>query len=506
MDIQINRESQIPTYMQIRNQLRDQILRGELPPGTRLPPERKMAHRLGVSRTTVVSAYDELTAEGLVEGHVGRGTVVLGPAHLWPEGTEAVQPIAWQAHFSSLAQRLQGPAAAELLALRQLGTQPGVISFATGLPDPLLIRSELFHEAWDAILGQVGSEALAISPIQGLATLRELITSRLAQKDIPVRPENVMVVSGSQQGLDLLVRLLTEPGDTVIAGAPTYFGALQAFQTQGLRVIGVPVDREGMDVEQMESLLARYRPRFIYAIPNYQNPTGATMSLERRERLLALAQRYQVPIVEDDPFGELYFDEPPPPPIRALDHTGHVIYLSTFSKCLAPGLRIGWFAAPRPVVELSILLRRTVDLQPNTVGQHLVAEFARRGWLDEHIALVRATYGDRCRVMDAALRSHLPHGARWVRPGGGLFLWLELPEGVTGHQLLSEAGKEGVVFLPGRVLYPAQGPRNVCRLNFSAAHERAIERGVAVLGRALKKLIHRRAGKPPQEVAPDAVV
>ncbi|MGQ9586057.1 MAG: MocR-like pyridoxine biosynthesis transcription factor PdxR [Anaerolineae bacterium] len=506
MAMQINRQSEVPAYMQLRNHLREQILRGDLSPGTRLPPEREMARRLGVSRTTIVSAYDELVAEGLVEAHVGRGTVVLAPAPAGVAAAEAVQPIAWPAHFSSLAQRLQGPTAAELLTLRQLSLKPNILSFASGFPDPSLIPPQRFHEAWDAVLKEVGFEATAPSPIQGLGVLRELIADRLAHKGILAQPENVIVVSGSQQGLDLLTRLLAEPGDTVMCEAPTYFGALQAFQVQGLRVIGVPVDREGMDMGRVEALLARYRPRFIYTQPNYQNPTGTTMSLERREKLLRLAQRYQVPILEDDPFGDLWFDQPPPPAVKALDRSGHVIYLSTFSKSLAPGLRIGWLTAPQPLVDLGILLKRVADLQPNTGGQHLVVEFARRGWLDEILDQARPTYRRRCLTMDSALRKHLPDGAQWLRPAGGLFLWLELPEEVSAHQLLAEAGKEECIFMPGRVLYPSQGPRHVCRLNFTTYNEPTIEQGIANLGHALKRLISGGSGAPPGDVAASAVV
>ncbi|NLE77854.1 MAG: PLP-dependent aminotransferase family protein [Chloroflexi bacterium] len=503
MELLLDRRSSLPAYMQIRNHLREQILQGEISPGTRLPPERELARRLGVSRTTVVSAYDELTAEGLVEAHRGRGTTVLGPAAALGE---TVQPIAWPVHFSSLAQRLRGPASAEMSALRDLSAQPGVLSFATGTPDPTLTPRARFHEAWAAVLQQVGVEALASSPIQGIAPLRDLIVERMAQRGIVANRDNVVVVSGSQQGLDILVRLLTEPGDTVVAEAPTYYGALQTFQAQGLRVIGIPVDAQGMDVDSVEQTLTRYRPRLIYTIPNYQNPTGVTLSPNRRAKLLELSQRYGVPIIEDDPFGDLPFQGPPPTPIKALDPCGHVIYLSTFSKSLAPGLRIGWFTGPRPVVEMAILLKRVVDLQANSAGQYLVVEFARRGWLAEGIAAARSVYGRRCAAMDAGLQAHLPDGACWAPPQGGLFLWLELPELLSAHRLLTETGAQGVVFLPGSILYPSSGPRNGCRLNFSARTEAQIAQGTEVMGRALAKLVQGQASANAADSAASAVV
>jgi len=323
----------------------------------------------------------------------------------------------------------------------------------------------------------------------------------MRERGMVIDPERVVVVNGSQHGLDILLRLLAEPGDTVLVEAPTYFGALQSFLAQGVRLVGVPVDDEGMDVKRVEFMLARYRPRFIYTVPTYQNPTGATMNLERRERLLALAQQYQVPIVEDDPFGDLYFHEPPPPPIKALDRYGHVLYLSTFSKNLSPGLRVGWLVASGPLVERAALLNRVTELQPSTIGQHMVVEFARQGWLEEQIELARSVYRDRCQAMDAALRRQRLSGLRWMVPGGGMFLWLRLPEQVDAQDLLVETGRQGVVFLPGSLMYPAGGPRNVCRLNFSIPDREAIERGSATITAALRQLLRR-----PTEASDEPVV
>jgi len=486
--LKLDPKSKLPAYVQVRNQLREQILHGDLPGGSRLPPERALAQSLGISRTTVVSAYAELKAEGLVEGHVGRGTIVVGGA-AWMDA----QPIAWPAHFSGLGRRIARYAQpTELLSLR-LNAHPVTVSFAPGLPDPALLPPERLRQAWEAVVGRLGAAAVGTCPVQGTLAVREVIAERARERGVAVSPEGIAVVNGSQHGLDLLLRLLVEPGDTVLVEIPTYFGALQCFQSWGVRIIGVPVDQAGMDVERVELLLARYRPRFIYTVPTYQNPTGATMSLARRERLLALAQQYQVPIVEDDPFGDLYFDEPPPPPIKALDRYGHVLYLGTFSKNLAPGLRVGWLIAPSPVVERAALLNGLAELHPNTVGQHLVVEFAQRGWLEEQIGQARATYSARCRAMDAALKRHRLPGMRWTMPEGGLFLWLQLPERVSAQDLLAETAQQGVVFLPGSLMYPGDGPRNVCRLNFSIPDQKAIERGIATIASTLKRLLRRPA-------------
>jgi len=502
MHLELDQKSNLPAYVQIRNQLREQILRGDLPAGAQLPPERTLAQSLGVSRTTVVSAYDELETDGLVKGYVGRGTIIV-------EGGEKrdAHPIAWPAHFSRLGRRLaQHARPVELVTLHRLSAQPGIISLALGQPDPRLLPPERLQQAWETIVGRMGAAAVDVCPVQGTPAVREVIAARMHERGMAASPENVAVASGSQHGLDLVLRLLTEPGDTVLVEIPTYFGALQCFQAWGVRLIGVPVNAEGMDVERVEFLLARYRPRFIYTVPTYQNPTGVTMSLERRERLLALAQRHQIPIVEDDPLGDLYFHHPPPPPIKALDRHGHVLYLSTFSKSLAPGLRVGWLSGPAPMIERAVLLNRVTELQPNTIGQHLVVEFARQGWLEEQIRLARSTYSARCRIMDAALRRQRLPDASWKAPEGGMFLWLRLPESVNAHDLLIEAGQQGVVFLPGSLMYPAGSPTNTCRLNFSVPSEAAIEQGIETLAAALSRLIRKPAEASGEQMAARPIV
>jgi DNA-binding transcriptional MocR family regulator len=502
MNWKLDQDSELPAYLQIRNWLRGRILEGELVSGSRLPAERSLAQALGVSRSTVVNAYDELEAEGLVDGHVGRGTIVLGPL-----AAAEAHPVAWGAHFSRLERRLSRHARpASLLNLHRLSAQPGVISFVFGLPDPKLLPPGRLLEAWEAVVGRLGSAAVGTGPDQGTLAVREVIAARSRDRGVPVSPEGVAVVNGSQHGLDLLLRLLTEPGDTVLVETPTYVGALQSFLAWGVRIIGVPVDEQGMDVDRAEFLLARYHPRFIYTVPTFQNPSGSTMTLERRERLLELSQQHQVPIIEDDPFWELYFDEPPPPPIKALDRYGHVLYLSTFSKTLAPGLRVGWLVAPAPVVDRVAMLNGVTELLPNTVGQHLVEEFARRGWLDEQLIAARTTYASRCRAMDGALTSHRIPGANWTLPGGGVFLWLQMPEGVDAQELLDETGQQGVVFLPGHHMYASDGPRNTCRLCFSVPGEEEIEKGVAVIASALKRLLLRPTEPSRERVASGPVV
>jgi DNA-binding transcriptional MocR family regulator len=503
--IHIESRRGLPAYLQIRDQLRERILRGDLGPGARLQSERELARVLGVSRTTVVSAYDELMAEGLVEARPGRGTMVTTrQSNLGHE--PAGQPVPWTAHLSAIGQRVQRSAIAELLSFRRIADRPAAISLALGAPDLRLLSLDHLHEALETALSRLGAESVGNVPIQGAEVLREGVAARLRAHNIPIEPDGVMVLHGATQGLDLLLRLLTEPGDVILTEVPTYFGALLTFQAHGLRVIGVPMDHDGMVVDQVEFLLTRYRPRLIYTVPTFQNPTGATMSLPRRERLLSLAKHYQVPIIEDDPFSELYFESPPPPAIKSFDGHGHVLYLGTVSKMLGPGLRVGWLAAPRPIVELGVQLRRLTDLQPAALNQMVVAEFINRGWLDEHLVAAREAYARRCLALHEALGRYLPKDAMWRRPAGGLFLWLELPPEISADDLLLVTEAQGVVFMPGRPLYPSTARHNVCRLNFTVPSEETIDRGVAVMGSAVRRMLrHPKAPLPPR-ATPSAIV
>ncbi len=460
-----------------------------------------MAQELGVSRTTIVGAYNELAAEGLVEAHVGRGTLVTGSPHGLGGAGPSAAPLAWAAHVTSLGKRLQEEVPADVAELGRLCNRPDVAQLCNGRPDSRLLPLDRIKEATEAAMRRAGVEAVSVGPKEGIATLREVVAARLARSGMVVETDHVVIVSGAQQGLDFLVRLLAEPGDTVMTEAPTYIGALDTFRAEGLRVVGVPVDRDGMDVDRAESAVARYRPRFIYTMPNYQNPTGALLSVKRREKLLNLAQRYQVPIIEDDPFGELYFDEPPPVTLRAQDDSGHVLYLGTVSKILAGGLRVGWLVAPRPIATLASRLKGLSDSQSASLSQHVLAEILERGWLDEHVTASKAVYAARCRAMDAALQRHLPRDATWSTPRGGMFTWVELPGQVAAQDLLSAAGPRGVVFLPGHLLYPAGGPANTCRLNFSAPDETEIERGVEVIGSTLRQMMRRRTQKSAEAAA-----
>jgi DNA-binding transcriptional MocR family regulator len=320
---------------------------------------------------------------------------------------------------------------------------------------------------------------------------------------VPLELEHLMVLSGSQQGLWLVARGLLAPGDTVLVETPTYLGALRVFAAAGLRIVGVACDREGMEPEALRGALDRYRPRLIYCLPTFQNPSGATMGLARRYALLELAQRYQTPILEDDPYGELFYANEPPPPLAALDQSGSVLYLGTCSKILFPGIRLGWIAAPRPVIARLGLWRQYIDLHANTPGQAGLDGFLREGLLDAHLARVRQRYCEKRDLLADALAT-MGHGLlHWQRPDGGYYLWCTLEGGLQARDAQEEAARLGVAFVPGDAFYPNAGGESHLRLNFTGPDAASLQEGARRIGQALDRL-SRRARR--QERSPVLVV
>jgi len=462
-----------------------QIEDGRLAVGTLLPPERKLASRLDVNRTTVVTAYRDLVATGMVEARVGRGTWVSDAVM---DGAPPLQPLAWQTLFSPAAERLRDPVMRDMLAA--IG-RPGTIGFGAGAPAPEFFPVSLFRRAMDEALDAYGPDLFVYGLVQGSLPLREALVAWMARGGIHATAEQVVVLNGSQQGLDLVARVLLEPGDAVVVESPTYLGALPVFRGAGARLLPVALDGEGMRIDLLEQVLACHRPKFIYTLPTFQNPTGVTMPLARRHALLALAARYGVPIVEDDPYGELHYGDDPPPRLAALDRRGLVIYLSTMSKVFLPGLRLGWLVAPPPVAEAVALARQNSDVHPNSVTQHILHTFLTRGWLAEHVADLRPAYQERRDAMLAALDRMAPPGMTWSDPAGGYFIWCRLPGGMRAETLALEAAREGVSFVVGAAFSPNSSARDAIRLNFTGVSPEEIVKGIRRLTVAIRRLVRR---------------
>ncbi len=492
MMLRLDRDGRTPLYLQIRDQLREMILDGTLSESSRLPPERKMATALGVNRTTVVNAYRELAADGLVEGQVGRGTVVrrspLSPLPQPPDHL-ATYPLVWNEYFVPRTEGGRDPLLRDLMALL---TRADTISFAAGIPAPELYPLDDFRQAMTHVLDTAGQALLQPCPVEGYYPLRQTIARRMARRGANVRAENILIITGSQQGLDLIARAFVTAGDEVVVEAPSYLGALQIFSGAGARLLGVPLDEEGMRLDVLENILIRYRPKLIYTLPTFQNPSGRTMSPKWRLRLLEMARRHRVPIVEDDPYGELYYTSQAPSPLLALDQEGYVIYLSTFSKILFPGLRLGWVAAPRPVIERLSQIKQLADLHCSTLIQGAIHEFCQSGALDRHLDRVRDLYRQRRDAMLVALTKYGPAGLEWDEPQGGFNLWCRLPAGMKARQLMAEAARQNVALVPGEVFYPDGGGQEEMRLNFSCPPIAQIEEGIRRLGVALTALLKKR--------------
>ena len=403
---------------------------------------------------------------------------------------------AWKSRYALRTKNLKSSAIRELLKITQ---KPEVISFAGGLPAPDVFPLDRFQEACKRVLEVNGHQALQYSATEGYEPLREMIARHIARYGIKAKPENVLITSGSQQALDLIGKLLINPGDRVLVEAPTYLGALQAFNVYGAEYISVESDQDGLRTEFLEDPL-RMGPKFMYVLPNFQNPGGTTLSEGRRHQLVLLADKYGIPIVEDDPYGQLRYEGEHLPPLVVIDREnlrrddgysiGNVLYLSTFSKTLAPGLRLGWIVAPPDVIAKLVQLKQGADLHTSTFAQIVAYEVAKDNFLDDHVKLIRKVYRERRDVMLEALKKHFPPEVTWTHPQGGLFLWATLPEGMDCHKLFDAALKENVAFVPGDSFYAGngfaqEGSRHM-RLNFSYGHPDQIREGIRRLAVAIK--------------------
>lgn len=394
------------------------------------------------------------------------------------------------------AQRMQNMGSSMIRELLKLTERPEVISFAGGLPAPELFPIERFREASDRVLRDYGSAALQYSTTEGFLPLRELIVEKMSHYGIEATPKNVLITSGSQQALDLIGKLLINPGDLILTERPTYLGALQAWRAYQADFTTVPIDDDGLRTDLLEEALCG-GPKFMYILPNFQNPGGVTLPLERRLALIDVADRYGIPIIEDDPYGELRFEGEHVPPLVVLDAEklngrhgdgyfhGNVIYMSTFSKTLAPGLRLGWIVAPESVIQRCVMAKQGMDLHTSTFAQMVAYEVARDGFLQRHVRTIRDVYRARRDLMIDAMQRHFPPGVHWTHPQGGLFLWVTLPQEIDTTALLETAVAHNVAFVPGAAFYPGGQGASAMRLNFSNAMPAQIEEGIRRLGDVL---------------------
>ena len=401
----------------------------------------------------------------------------------------------WDHRYAQRTQRMASSAVRELLKLTE---SPDIISFAGGLPAPDVFPVDEFAAACDKVLHEQGALALQYGTTEGYRPLREMIARHTQRYGINITPENVMITSGSQQALDLIGRIFINRGDRVLVEEPTYLGALQAWNAYGAEYVTVEMDEDGMKPDALESAL-RSGPKFIYVLPNFQNPTGVTLSLERRIKLIELADRYGVPIIEDDPYGQLRYEGEHIKSVVTLDnefrengeagYRGNVIYMSTFSKTLAPGIRLAWVIAPPEVIRKLVQSKQGADLHTATFNQMVAYEVAHGGFLDRHIWLIRRVYGERRNLMLDAMDEFFPREVSWTRPKGGLFLWGMLPEDMSSAEVLKRAIAQNVAFVPGAAFHASGRGTNTMRINFSYATPDKMLVGIERLGKVLREMV-----------------
>jgi len=407
-------------------------------------------------------------------------------------------PFDWEQKFASRVDRMTGSAIRDLLRLAE---RPDVISFAGGLPAVDVLPAEEVERASQRILRNLGSWALQYGATEGYLPLREWIAGTMSQEGIPITVDNVLITTGSQQALDLLGKIFVGPGDWIAVESPTYPAALQAWSAYEGEFLPIPSDERGMILDQLEEQLAA-GPKFLYCLPNFQNPRGVTLVAERRENLVAVATRAGVPIVEDDPYRDLRFEGDHLPRLLAIDaqrrgvgensYRGGVIYVSSFSKILSPGIRVGWLIAAPEVIRRLVLAKQSTDLHTSTFNQMLAYDLARTGYLVRHIPTIVHAYRERRDVMLAALREHFPPNVRWTHPQGGMFIWVTLPEDYDAQVLLGEAIARKVAFVPGASFHVDGRGANTLRLNFTNATPERIREGIARLGCVLREQLRPR--------------
>jgi GntR family transcriptional regulator/MocR family aminotransferase len=484
-----------PVHRQLVGYLRRAVESGRIPPGARLPPIRDLAEQLGVHRETIAGAYRELAALGLAESGIGRGTFVRATVRRSGEQTgEPSDPP----QFASMLSR--GAAATAALPLVDYTAPPDAVRLERLVPDPALYPVDDYRRVIERVLRDEGDALLDYGDPRGHEGLRRVLVERLARIGIETDPDTLVVTGGSTQALALAIRAFCDPGDTVAVESPTYPGLLATLAALGLRTVAVPLAADGVDLDTLDATLARGGIRLICTMPTFHNPTGLTTDLDHRRRLLSIATRHGIPVLEDDFQQDLRVRGRAAPPLRALDTSGQVVHVGTFSKALFPGPRVGWLVAPPSVARAATALKRAMDLASSPLAQAALARFCRTGAYETHLRRAARELMVRHARATTALERHLPRGSTFTRPEGGLAVWVTLPDTVDTLALLPEAKRRGVVYAPG-TLFHADGRRSSSlRLTVGAAAPDALERGIRALGDAARDAVpRRRAGRPAVE-------
>jgi 2-aminoadipate transaminase len=477
-NLHLNPASDTPLYRQLADHLSASIEQGLIPSGRKLPPTRELAGQLGLNRTTVSAAYALLEEAGLIEGQVGRGSFVVQRG----EGFE-------RTHFDW--ETMLPPLEPGLILPKQVQ-----ISFANSRPAADAFPMAQFRRlAKEVIEGPDAAEILQLGSPHGYEPLRRYQLERAANEGIARHADDLMITSGCQQGLDLLARILGRMGKPVAMEDPVYHGQLRVFARAGVEIVPVPVDAGGLDVEALERVIRARGPGVLMVTPSFQNPTGATLSLERRKRVVEIAQRSGLVLVENDIYSELRYSGDALPTLKQLDATGNTILLRSYSKVSFPGLRVGWVIAPRPVIARLAELKQLTDLHSDRLSQAVLLRFAESGELEAHLERTRRDGAERLSALLRACQKYLPANAKFTRPAGGMNLWIELPAPLTAEQLLQRAQERGVTFLPGSYFSAQPAHARCLRVSFGGLAPEEITRGIRILGETAKEQLAAMAAR-----------
>lgn len=476
LQTQLQSPSSLPLYKQLALALTKAIETGQLRNGQRLPPERRLAEDLRLSRTTIVNAYRLLEQNGSVSSRIGSGTYIGEDAVAAP-----LPPMPWN---QLLLPHLSSPLSSILRSLLAIPAAADSISLAAGMPDPALYPLDMLQQLQQPI----PSSDLGYLPIEGYAPLRRELASWLKNRQLHLDAEDIMILSGSQQGLYLLCKCFISPGDSIVVESPTYLGAIQVFQAAGARLLTLPGPLNSQSLPFLEDYLVRYRPKLFYLGSSFQNPSGRSPDASMCQKFLDLAAKYHLVIVEDDAYGHLHYETPAPQPLKSRDHYGGVLYLGSASKIFFPGLRTGWLAAPREVLNRLAEEKQYADLHSNNLAQLCLAEYMRSGQADAHLRHIRVHYQRRRDALAQALKRHCSADLAFELPLGGFYLWCRLKGEGSAQALLYEAARQGVSFVPGEAFYADRAGSDYFRLCFATHDEAAMEIAAQRLGQALRNL------------------
>ncbi len=481
MHIEIQRNADMSITNQIYHSVLDQIRSDFLEEGSPLPSVRKLSKQLGVSLVTVVKAYQKLEQDGFITSVQGKGTFIKKTKKEVVEGKKGSSSYDWQLSVEDYLPRSQ---------FARFHQVPEKIHLSSSMIDPGLLPNRYLEQEIHRMLSKNPRVLSKYGEIQGDKALRQAMVEYLQKMNLSTDPENILVTSGSQQGIDLIARTFVGPGDVVVMEAPTYPGAIDVFRGRGATILTVPVDSEGMRVDLLHHLCDKYKPKIIYTVPTFHNPTGAVMPTKRRREILEIAESTQSLVIEDDPCSEIYFERKPPAAMKSLDKEGHVIYLKGLSKILAPGCRIGILAASGSIFKRLLAAKANTDLGSPLLTQKAIIPFITSKRMMDHLKKLRIALKIRRDLVLDILSQHAPEEVSWFLPKGGLNIWLTLPSWMDTNHFLVETKKEQITFLPGAACYPADQENHHLRLSFSYMNEQPLTQGVTTICHLLQSAVY----------------